>query len=644
MSGIFTINVSEARGTIAVPADIDRTVLVMGCSSAGSGLSDFYLSGQSAVAALGYGDGVDTVTQVIEQPQSSGASGTKIPCAMYTLPATTPGSYGTIDLSGVTGTAVPAVDAQSPLGTYQAAVRVIAGGTVGTSGITYQTSLDNGRHWSNTTALGVASTIAIANVACGFVLNPPSAALYSSLNALRTACLAHMLITSGSPAIHGGADNTNNTALSAIPAATTMATAIALFNGIKTYLAAHVIRTSGSVHGAADTTAQTAIAAVGTATYAQDVVTGLPALIAAYNAHRVLVSTVHGSADSTNTCAASTATHGTLAAGDTWTVWTVAPAPSSTDITDAATAIASGSFDCGLVFFAFDVDGTTLAPAVSAALDTLAAVGKKPVAAIQVRQRDWNGSETESNWLDSVSLDFASYTDSRVCKRASYGLITDAMTGNVYLRPDFAEFCAEVARVGIGVWPDSPSDTAAGMPSFSLTDSAGALVGHDEGPMGVVTGLSNPTIGNTFSCVQRLPISGIRDAVYNTVPWVGYDVGETIQTLMVRRIANSMERVAALAAVPSLGARLAYTSTGPTSGVLTPVSIKLLQSAIFAALSGTFSGVIDNASNADLNTGLVQVAPTVTVAPGRLLTVSITIAPQVGGYVQTINLTLAIQQ
>lgn len=65
-----------------------------------------------------------------------------------------------VDVSGVTGTSVvtasgTATDDAEP------AVRIIAGGTVGVAGITYQASLDAGRNWGPVTALGTANAIAM---------------------------------------------------------------------------------------------------------------------------------------------------------------------------------------------------------------------------------------------------------------------------------------------------------------------------------------------------------------------------------------------------------------------------------------------------------------------------------------------------
>jgi len=163
MSGLPTVTVSEARGYVAGPANLDQLSVVIGCSSGGSGLSPFYLSGAAAVAGVGYGDGPDTLCQIIEQIQASGTS-RKFPSAFYKVPNTTVGAYGAIDVSGVTGTSVATVHAATkPYGTYEAYIRVVTGCTIGVTGGTLVWSLDAGRTISQITALGTANTFTIPN-------------------------------------------------------------------------------------------------------------------------------------------------------------------------------------------------------------------------------------------------------------------------------------------------------------------------------------------------------------------------------------------------------------------------------------------------------------------------------------------------
>lgn len=75
---------------------------------------------------------------------------------------TTAGGYGAIDSTGKTGTSVVTADTDAePYDEYEPYVKIVTGGTVGTAGITYQTSLDGGRTLSATKALGTANSITI---------------------------------------------------------------------------------------------------------------------------------------------------------------------------------------------------------------------------------------------------------------------------------------------------------------------------------------------------------------------------------------------------------------------------------------------------------------------------------------------------
>lgn len=75
---------------------------------------------------------------------------------------TTDGGYGSIDVTGVTGTSVVSNDATvHPIDEYEAYLIVRTGGTIGQAGIVFQSSLDNGRTLSPLTALGTANNFTI---------------------------------------------------------------------------------------------------------------------------------------------------------------------------------------------------------------------------------------------------------------------------------------------------------------------------------------------------------------------------------------------------------------------------------------------------------------------------------------------------
>ena len=508
MSGVFSISVTEARGQIAIPAELDRLAIVIGATSAGSGMSGFFSSGAAAVTALGYGDAVDAVTQIIEQKQATGTA-KKYPVACYS--ATTldgaAGAYGTFHKVGSGATVASAHASTYPFGTYEVVIKCVTGGTIGTAGVSIRYSLDGGRHYSPIYALGLATTFAIPH------------------------------------------------------------------SGVQVDF-----------------------------------------------------------------------TVATIVAGDTFSVRTTAPQPGAADIEAAFAALAASTIDTALVVVEGDTSAANFA-AITSGLDACLAVGKRITVLCRTRLPDFEASETEQTWADSIASAFHSLSDSRIHLRASYGLLTDAMTGNQYLRGDLAQYAADVVRVSRSSFADVPADQP--MANFTLVNAAGVTVGHDEGPRGAVTGLSNETLGNRFGCVMRLPDATRREQVFSTVPWVMYASDERIKNLPTRRIANAMERVAVAAGTSQLGAKLFYTPADGSPGSqaqLTDVSRNAIHGVIYQAVSVAFAGDIQNAKAAGLDTGLVQVSPYVAVSGGNLLTVSVTLSPLVFGYLLSLDITLAIQE
>ena len=645
MSGIFTINVSEARGNVAIPANLDALACVIGCSSGGavtSGLSPFYLSATAAITGIGYGDTADTLCQIIEQRQSSG-SARKIPACAYLTPADTDGSYGAVDDSAVTGTAVATAHAATkPRGTYEARIKWMTNGFIGTSGLTYKWSLDGGRTYSRTLSLGTASTITIPNSGVQLDYSPAAsalAALNTLLADLATQYEAHRILTAG--AVHGAADSTN--AISATTPPTNTAERVALANDLRAKYNAHRIRTAGGVHGAADSTnAITAPVATDDAsalTLALDLKTK-------YAAHRVLTAgAVHGAADSTNVVTAPNPAAGSRIAGDVDAVRTLAPTPGATDVDNAFAALAASSTDVGIVVCEFPCDAA-MAAHITTGLNTMLAAGKRCVAIVRTRIPDAETSETDATWTADIIADYDGFEDSRINVRAAYGLITDAATTRQYLRSDLAQWAADVCRVSISDMPNVPADQAES--NFTLVDADGVTIGHDEGVRGAATGLSDEGQGNRFSSVMRLPDSARRESVFATVPWVMYAADERITNLPTRRVVNALERVAVSAGTSALGEKLYYTPADPntpgSTAMLTEASRNALHGVIFGALSAQFGPHIQNANDAAVDTGLVQVDPVVTVSGGNLLTVSVTIAPLVFGYLLNLNIVLAVQQ
>lgn len=636
MSGIPTTSITEARGGIAVPSsNVDKLCIVVGCSSIGSGLSTFFSNAAALIADRGYGDAPDVVNQILEVART--------PVALCTTPDTTPGSYGAVDNTGVTGTALFDVDASvTPLFYADAVFKVIQGGTVGTSGITFQWSLDGGRKkWSNTIALGTAHVYEIPNSGVKFVIDPGSSdltALNTLLNEIKTDLNAHVVLTAGT--VHTNADNAS---VVATANASSTATRIALANALKAAYNSHRVKGSGAnihINAGGDTTN---IVTADDATDDQTALSLALQLKTKLNAHNA-GTTWHTIADATNVVTSAAPSPGTLVAGDIATVRALGPKWGTSDLEDAADTIKQSAFRFGLLVIVGPMsaaEGST----VSGMLDDLAGAGKRVTAIVEARMPDFEASETDAAWNADVADDWEGFTDSRIHVRATYGLLTDKRTGRQYMRSDLADFVADAVRVPRYAWPDAPADQA--MQNFLVTDSGGALVGHDEGAMGASTGLSDDDLGNRFGCNFRDAISGSATAVYTTVPWMLFDQDETIRTLPVRRVINAIEREALAVSFSSLGGTVFYTPADPTNNLpamLLEDSRSAIRASIFAVLNRDFREDIQNFGDGDEETGLVQVSSEVTVTGGNLVHVPVTLNVQVLGILFELPLTVAVQQ
>lgn len=160
---------------------------------------------------------------------------------------TTPGAVGAVDYTGMVGTARPVHDGVTePNDDLQLGVKFITSGTVGTPGITYQTTSDGGGSWSTTKALGSAYVLTIPGTAAdgsddvSFIIEPSAAAI-TALIALaveaRTDTLAHLADTT----VHIVADTSaEQVALNASTVPTTGAQAWAVLNLCSAALMAHL--------------------------------------------------------------------------------------------------------------------------------------------------------------------------------------------------------------------------------------------------------------------------------------------------------------------------------------------------------------------------------------------------------------------
>lgn len=148
--------VLNGRLGVRAPRSVELHAYVGPCSSGSFETPTRHARSDSVVTAYGGGPTVELAIRAIEK------AGAEV--LMVRTNQSVAATFDAIVVTGVTGTSVVTKHASANCDDdYEAAVKVIAGGTIGVAGITLQYSLDAGRTWSQTVALGTASTYTIPN-------------------------------------------------------------------------------------------------------------------------------------------------------------------------------------------------------------------------------------------------------------------------------------------------------------------------------------------------------------------------------------------------------------------------------------------------------------------------------------------------
>lgn len=456
-SGDVLISITD-NGAAAILVPASSVQLVIGCCSGGT--VNQIVSTRSPTSLFntcGIGPGVEAAALAI----NAGAT-----VLFIKTPPTTKGTATAVTYTG-TGTSKVGFILDSTNGCFDSyffRMNVLTGWTVGTAGGIVQVSLDAGRTYGPGIPIGTATSLAIPNTGMTVAFGATSAAqtaVYTALNNLRTAAIAHFVIVSGSPAVHIAADTTDSAALTAIPVASTPASAVTLYNALVATLGIHM----GSVtyHTVGDSVAEAALGAIlQTAITTSDVVANLSALTALYNAHRVLVGSgpVHGSADSTNTCAAyTTPAAATLVAADYATASTTEPLWGVSDVQAALAAYQASGYalvGVGSVHLVGNVLTGSQATTLGGTLETEAAAYLYDAMICSTRDAAkptaWGGAgETEATWMAAIIADYMACAQKRMSVSAGFYNMASAYPNAVagtplYRRPlSFAYAAREVA-------------------------------------------------------------------------------------------------------------------------------------------------------------------------------------------------------
>jgi hypothetical protein len=148
------VTITELDGQLGVlPPSAGRILALVGASSAGPiDTPATFARVKDLVNAFGQGPLVEAAAHEVERYGR--------PVLVVRTGQSAPGAASDVTFTG-TGTSVVTVDATGVHDDYEAAIKVVAGGTVGTTGITFQYSLDRGRTLSSVVSLGIAVTYTV---------------------------------------------------------------------------------------------------------------------------------------------------------------------------------------------------------------------------------------------------------------------------------------------------------------------------------------------------------------------------------------------------------------------------------------------------------------------------------------------------
>lgn len=524
----------------------------------------------------------------------------------------TPGSYGTLDDSAFTGTAVPAVvSATVPRDEGELYIRFATGGTIGAVNdpiITYYASDDNGRLGADTLfKLGTGSQISFADINAAIVLNPPAAqeaVAVSHLNEMVTDFQAHAILTAGG--VHGAADPA---APYTIGTATDYASSYTVFGQLRTSALTHV-GTIGTTHGAADATATTAITAIAVPATPQALLAALAAFKLAFFGTPPTVNTghtqrttsaIHGAQDGTNLVTTTAPVAGTVNAGDIIRVPTVAPAWGNTELAAAFTELADSDHEPSMILISGRVLPANLST-ISTGLDALEDAGKRCLVVTQARKRA--DGETDAQWRANLESEWDGFLDYRVAVCAGDGLAT--FTNGVKTLQYARGFSTQAMRrlMEIERWETAWEVEKGRLEDFTISDANGIVVGHDEA--------TSPGLkAAKFWTVYRAKSSLIGRHAFLNFDVTRWEPADRVRSVRVNRITNRMIIEVQAVGLSVLGKTYDVKRLTPTSGTLSQAAIDALIPKFAAPIINGFQNDISDWNASDLITigSLVTIDP-----------------------------------
>jgi len=360
---------------------------------------------------------------------------------------------------------------------------------------------------------------------------------------------------------------------------------------------------------------------------------------------------VHNSADSTNTITSPDPSYGTLLANDLFFTATKPPRFAASDLysagppaTGAFAAIAESSQQFGVLVITEpivdpDYDGVsstgTVYSTLVAGLNYGLSLGKRWH--LVTRFRDPMTGETDAAYILAFQKFRDANHDSRIECIAGSLLVTDAFTGQRFLRSFLAPYLARINsfRAVAGEQGErlaqNPGWVGRGvLDGASLKDDAGAIIGHDEAIRSGIESAANAPVGSGGCCYYLRIAERAGTYVTNRVS-VMYGVGSEILSPMDRRVANALERTAVALSLDSIGGADIY---DPQTLVLDQDIRDALSSKIAQEIKANYGREFQNAEDPNL----VVINETVTKSGDRV-TIYGTLNVLFYGYTDTVALT-----
>lgn len=423
-------------GPSLAPSSSARACVSFGTSSKGpfNTPTPFNAGSSTLKTTFGAGPGVKAAAYVATK---TGADGIFI-----RLAKTIAAAFKSAVIATALGTSVPTLSG-TPLGRFDVLFVVTTGGTVGTAGVFYKVSIDGGRTFFNTTALGVATTLVLPgsgitiNFGAGTLTAAGTIAFYT-LPASQS--VLPLTIT------RSAASTCVVTETAALPE--------------DAYDVLFEVLTGGTI-GVAGITFRYSLD--GGKTYSAETALGTATTFALFDGAELAGLTLAFAA-------------GTLDVGDAVTFFTTAPAWQASDAVAALAVLRATNLRWSFLHAVGAIDPSS-AGSLGSVMTGWAANNKFAWCAGSVREWGVRSNEPETAWISRLLATWSSFADTRIALGAGYTRITCPITGRRNRRP-----CtwAAVAR-WISIAPQTDlGEKATGILSSDITlHEDGMLVEHD---------------------------------------------------------------------------------------------------------------------------------------------------------------------